>query len=136
MSSVPSKLEKNNIDELYRKNQVKSISFLVILSGVLLLTVLLSLRAGSYETPIGELIKGIFGMSDDRKINIVVQNNRLPRILTAILAGGGLGLAGCILQAVLPLMLTALMLSIFLITCMIHRTISFHHANLKRLPFL
>ena len=38
MNSVPSKLEKNNIDELYRKNQVKSISFLVILSGVLLLT--------------------------------------------------------------------------------------------------
>ena len=53
MNSVPSKLEKNNIDELYRKNQVKSISFLVILSGVLLLTVLMSLRAGSYETPIG-----------------------------------------------------------------------------------
>ena len=101
MNSVPSKLEKNNIDELYRKNQVKSISFLVTLSGVLLLTVLFSLRAGSYETPIGELIKGIVGMSADRKINIVVQNNRLPRILTAILAGGGLGLAGCILQAVL-----------------------------------
>ena len=101
MNSVPSKLEKNNIDELYRKNQVKSISFLVILSGVLLLTILLSLRAGSYETPIGELIKGICGMSADRKINIVVQNNRLPRIITAILAGGGLGLAGCILQAVL-----------------------------------
>ena len=101
MNSVPSKLEKNNLDELYRKNQVKSISFLVTLSGVLLLTVLLSLRAGSYETPIGELIKGIVGMSADRKINIVVQNNRLPRILTAILAGSGLGLAGCILQAVL-----------------------------------
>ena len=101
MNSVPSKLEKNNLDELYRKNQVKSISFLVILGGILLLTVLLSLRAGSYETPIGELIKGIFGMSADRKINIVVQSNRLPRILTAILAGSGLGLAGCILQAVL-----------------------------------
>ena len=100
MNSVPSKLE-NNVDELYRKNQVKSISFLVILSGVLLLAILLSLRAGSYETPIGELIKGIFGLSTDRKINIVVRNNRLPRILTAILAGGGLGLAGCILQAVL-----------------------------------
>ena len=52
MNSVPSKLEKNNLDELYRKNQVKSISFLVTLSGVLLLTVLLSLRAGSYETPL------------------------------------------------------------------------------------
>ena len=96
MNSVPSKSE-NNLDELYRKNRVKSISFLVILSGVLVLTVLMSLRAGSYETPIGELIKGIFGLSSDRKINIVVQNNRLPRIITALLAGGGLGLTGCIL---------------------------------------
>ena len=101
MNSVPSKSENNNIDALYRKNQIKSISFLIILSGILVLTILLSLRAGSYETPIGERVKGIFGMSADKKINLVVRNNRLPRILTAILAGGGLGLAGCILQAVL-----------------------------------
>ena len=101
MNSVKSSLDRNSIDRLYKKNQVKSISFLIVLSGVLLLSVLLSLRAGSYETPIGELVKGVFGVSADKKINLVVQNNRLPRIITAILAGGGLGLAGCILQAVL-----------------------------------
>ena len=101
MNSVPSKLEHKDIDELYQKNKVKSIGFLVILIAALLLIILLSLRAGSYETPMGELVKGIFGQSSDRKINIVVRNNRLPRILTAILAGGGLGLAGCVLQAVL-----------------------------------
>ena len=101
MNSVHSKSEHNEIDELYHKNKVKSIRFLIILGGLLLLSVLLSLRAGSYETPVLELIKGVFGMSADRKINLVVQNNRLPRILTAVLAGGGLGLAGCILQAVL-----------------------------------
>ena len=101
MNSVPSKLENNNLDELYRKNRIKSISFLVILGILLLCSILFSLRAGSYETPIGELIKGIFGLSSDKKINLVVRNNRLPRIITAVLAGGGLGLAGCILQAVL-----------------------------------
>lgn len=101
MSSVPSKLENKGIDLLYRKNRVKSITFLISLGALLLFAILFSLRAGSYETPIGELIKGIFGQSSDRKINLVVQNNRLPRILTAILAGGGLGLAGCVLQAVL-----------------------------------
>ncbi len=101
MNSVHSKLENKEIDILYRKNTVQSISFLVVLSGVLLMTILMSLRAGSYETPIGELVKGIFGLSSDKKINLVVQNNRLPRICTALLAGGGLGLAGCILQAVL-----------------------------------
>ena len=101
MNSVRSKLENNGIDEAYRRNTVKSISFLAVLSVVLLVAILISLRAGSYETPVGELIKGIFGLSSDRKVNLVVQNNRLPRICTAILAGGGLGLAGCILQAVL-----------------------------------
>ena len=101
MNSVPLQSESNHIDSLYRKNQIKSITFLVVLSVLLLAAVLLSLRAGSYETPVAELIKGIFGKSADKKINLIVQNNRLPRILTAILAGGGLGLAGCILQAVL-----------------------------------
>ena len=101
MHSVPSKSEHNGFDPLYRRNQIKSISFLIALSVILLFSVLLSLRAGSYETPVSELVKGIFGASSDKKINLIVQNNRLPRILTAILAGGGLGLAGCVLQAVL-----------------------------------
>ena len=101
MHSVPSRSAHEDIDALYRKNTVKSILFLVALGLVLLVTILLSLRSGSYDTPVGELVKGIFGLSSDRKINIVVRNNRLPRIVTAILAGGGLGLAGCILQAVL-----------------------------------
>ena len=101
MNSVRSTSANEGIDALYRKNRVKSISFLAILSGVLVLTILLSLRAGSYETPMRELVRGIFGLSADRKINLVVRNNRLPRIITAVLAGGGLGLSGCILQAVL-----------------------------------
>ena len=101
MNSVQSKLASKGIDEAYQKNKTKSIRFLIALSVMLCITILLSLRAGSYETPIQELIKGFFGLSSDRKINLVVQNNRLPRICTAILAGGGLGLAGCILQAVL-----------------------------------
>ncbi len=101
MNSAQSKLENKGIDPAYRRNQVKSISFLIILSGLLIGTILLSLCSGSYETPIVELVKGIFGQAKDRRINLIVQNIRLPRICTALLAGGGLGLAGCILQAVL-----------------------------------
>ena len=101
MNSVPSPLASNEIDQAYRKNQLKSRLFLWGLAILLVVTSIISLRAGSYETPIVELLKGIFGLSSDNKINLVVRNNRLPRICTAILAGGGLGLAGCILQAVL-----------------------------------
>lgn len=75
--------------------------FLAVLALILLGAALLSLCAGSYSTPVGELIRGLFGRATDRKVNIVVQNNRLPRMLTAIVAGAGLGASGCVLQAIL-----------------------------------
>ncbi len=101
MNSAKSLLVNNQSQSVYRRNQIKSISFLLFMVVILIITSLLALRAGSYATPLNELIKGIFGMSADNKINIVVQNNRLPRICTAIVSGAGLGLAGCILQAIL-----------------------------------
>lgn len=91
----------NDFDTAYRRNQIRSIRFLILLGLVLAGAFLLSLCSGSYDTPIGELLKGIFGLSADRKINLVVQNNRLPRICTAILSGAGLGITGCVLQAIL-----------------------------------
>lgn len=101
MNSVPSPLgNKQNLSD-YRKNELRSICFLVLLVVFLLLSILFSLRAGSYNTPVTELIKGIFGKSADKKVNLVIRNNRMPRICTAIIAGAGLGLAGCILQAIL-----------------------------------
>lgn len=102
MSSARSPLvnKKDGISD-YQRNELRSTLFLVLLSIVLLVAIVLSLRAGSYDTPIGELLKGILGKSADKKINLVVRNNRLPRICTALIAGAGLGLAGCILQAIL-----------------------------------
>lgn len=89
------------IDPAFRRNRVRSLIFLAILAVVLVLTILLSLRAGSYETPVSELIRGIFGVAHDENINRVVRSNRLPRICTAIIAGAGLGISGCVLQAIL-----------------------------------
>ena len=101
MSSGPSPLENKQLDSDYRRNQERSILFLTALLLFLILTVLLSLCAGSYDTPIAELIRGIAGKATDDKINIIVRNNRMPRILTAIIAGAGLGVSGCVLQAIL-----------------------------------
>lgn len=94
-------LAHEGVDPAYRKNKIKSIAFLVGLGCALLAAIVLSLCAGAYDTPLPEMLKGIFGASSDPKINLIVQKNRLPRICAAILAGGGLGLTGCILQAVL-----------------------------------
>jgi iron complex transport system permease protein len=101
MNSDPSKLDHEAIDPEYRRNQLRSTFFLLGLFLVLLVSVLASLRAGSYEISYAELIRGVFGLAEDNVINIVMQNNRLPRICTAIIAGAGLGVSGCILQAIL-----------------------------------
>ena len=101
MNSDLSQSANNDSGTAYRRNQVKSCCFLGILFLSLLIALVLSLRAGSYNTPIAELVKGIFGKAADDKINLVVRNNRLPRICTALIAGAGLGLAGCVMQAIL-----------------------------------
>lgn len=101
MNSGKSKSVRSNIDAGYHKKKIRSISFLGILLAVLLGSILLSLWAGSYDTPVGELIRGIFGKAEDMKINVVVRNVRLPRICTAVAAGAGLGVTGCILQSIL-----------------------------------
>ena len=88
-------------DPAYRQNQARSLAFLAGVFGLLVIAFLLSLRAGSYDTPTLELVKGVFGRAADAKINLVVRGNRLPRICTALTAGAGLGAAGCVMQAVL-----------------------------------
>ena len=107
MNSGPSKSGHNDphqhsvIDPAFRRNRIRSLTFLTILALALIVAVLLSLRAGSYETPVSELIRGIFGAAHDENINRVVRSNRLPRICTALIAGAGLGISGCVLQAIL-----------------------------------
>ena len=101
MGSDRSISEKNRQNSVYRKKQIRSIAFLVLLALVLLFAAGASLWAGSYDTSLKELLKGILGQAEDNKINVVVRNVRLPRICTAIVSGAGLGLTGCILQAVL-----------------------------------
>ena len=94
MHSVPSHSASKPHDSDYSRNRARSIRFLVLLTAILALAFFLSLRAGSYNTPAAELIRGIFGRASDAKINLVIRNNRLPRICTAMVAGAGLGLAG------------------------------------------
>ncbi len=101
MNSEHSQLGSKAVDRTYRRNQIKSMVFLAVLSIGLVGVILLSLGAGAYDLPIQDVLEGLLGISLDRKINLVVRSNRLPRVCTAVLAGAGLGFAGCMLQAVL-----------------------------------
>ena len=84
----------------HSQHRKRNILLILAMGILLLLTAAVSLRVGSYATPALELIRGIFGKASDPKINAVV-GARLPRICTAAVSGMGLGLTGCVLQAVL-----------------------------------
>ena len=59
----------------------------------------MSLMHGTLSLPAGEVIEAVFGRGDERAVR-TVQGRRLPRLLTAVLVGGGLGAAGATFQSV------------------------------------
>lgn len=61
---------------------------------------LASLSIGSFQLGPADILAGLFGQADEQ-VNRVVQGMRLPRVLTAIVAGTALALAGCAYQATL-----------------------------------
>ena len=89
MNSDQLKLENKEIDLIYRKNKIKSIIFLLALFVFLIITIIISLWAGSYGTTFKDIMQGVLNQASDNRINIVVRNVRLPRIFTAIIAGAG-----------------------------------------------
>lgn len=73
------------------------------LGGVTLLLVLVTLAAiaiGSVTVPVGDVLAALLGRGSQLHRNIVWRN-RLPRVLAAIVAGGGLAIAGAAMQTVL-----------------------------------
>lgn len=101
LSPSASNAAQSAADPTFRRNQLRSIWFLIGLFILLICAFMLSLRAGSYNTPLLELVRGVFGRAEDAKINLIVRSNRLPRICTAIISGAGLGITGCVFQAIL-----------------------------------
>lgn len=74
---------------------------ILIASAVLVIASLVwAVCSGSSELTPPDVIAALFGQGTSRS-ELVVWNLRMPRILTAIAGGFGLGMAGCAFQAVL-----------------------------------
>ncbi|NLA65786.1 MAG: iron chelate uptake ABC transporter family permease subunit [Leucobacter sp.] len=75
----------------------------VIVGGVLVALVLLVawalLMHGTLQFSASEVLAAVFGQGEDRTLR-TVQNRRLPRLITALLVGGCLGVAGAVFQSV------------------------------------
>ncbi|PLX23742.1 MAG: hypothetical protein C0600_14240 [Ignavibacteria bacterium] len=77
----------------------------LLLGGVLLLSVLAGLSVGAYDITFSDLLKLLQPWSDDGGVDhtarSVFTEIRLPRVLLALLVGGGLAVAGVVFQVLL-----------------------------------
>ncbi|MDR2394149.1 MAG: iron ABC transporter permease [Treponema sp.] len=74
--------------------------FTVLLAGAPFIIAFFALCAGRYAISVRDVFRALIGLPADKTIASVVFNVRLPRILLALAAGGGLSLAGAASQAV------------------------------------
>ncbi|MFC7358529.1 FecCD family ABC transporter permease [Jejudonia soesokkakensis] len=73
--------------------------YFILLSGMLVLTFLLNISLGSVGIPLEEIVKILTGSEAIKSSwSYIVLDYRLPKALTAILAGGGLAVSGLLMQ--------------------------------------
>ncbi len=93
MNSKDMKMNQKNNEILSKK------IIFILLTGLLLFVATLALLFGGTKLSAAEVVMGLFGKGSG-KINIIVQQVRLPRVFAALLAGVGLSVAGVLLQGV------------------------------------
>ena len=74
-----------------------------ITSGLVLMTMLLgvyAINAGSAELTPWQVVMALMGQAE-ANFDIVIWQIRLPRVLSSIVAGTGLSVAGCVMQSIL-----------------------------------
>ena len=75
--------------------------FLVFALVALVLLALFSISMGAANIPVIEVVRALAGISESKRVGIIVWNIRLPQVLSAIVAGAGLSVAGAVMQSIL-----------------------------------
>ncbi len=88
-----------DVGESGRRTAGRAIAATVVLGAALAGAVVLSLAIGSRFVPFGDVVGALFAHSDTPAA-IIVQQLRVPRTLTAVMAGSALGVAGVLMQAI------------------------------------
>jgi len=73
----------------------------LIIFGLVILTIALAviaINAGAANTNPLQVLRVLLGMETTGTSSIVIWNIRLPRVIAGIVAGAGLGVAGCVMQ--------------------------------------
>ncbi|WP_179020326.1 FecCD family ABC transporter permease [Winogradskyella forsetii] len=70
----------------------------IILTVILLLCFVTNISLGSINIPFSEVFESLFGTSKNETWEIIITKVRLPKAVTAIMVGSGLGISGLLMQ--------------------------------------
>lgn len=90
----------NSIPASYNKYIKRKILIIFLVILVTILLAMYAINAGSAGISTYDVIKTLIGKGSER-FKIIVWNIRMPRVLSAIVAGTGLSVAGCVTQSIL-----------------------------------
>ena len=83
--------------ETHTLSSSKKICMILGTVFILLITILISLRIGSLDISIKVLLEGMF-LNRQSNNFLIIKDLRMPRVLSAVLIGGNLAVAGALLQ--------------------------------------
>ncbi|MBU5592645.1 iron ABC transporter permease [Clostridium sp. MSJ-4] len=84
----------------YKKYIRFKLLIILLLVAATALTALFAISAGSTDLTLKEVVMTLLGHGD-KQASIVIFNIRMPRVVTAIIAGIGLSTIGCVMQSLL-----------------------------------
>ncbi|MCP3926714.1 MAG: iron ABC transporter permease [Desulfobacterales bacterium] len=93
--------ENASIPHEYYNYINKKILFIFSLVLTLTLLFIISLSFGSIEIDLFEVIKTLLTFGEDKRVELILLNIRLPQALTAVVAGSGIATSGAVMQSVL-----------------------------------
>ena len=94
-------IKEDSIDgKEYRSYTGRKRGFVLALLVVTILIFLFAIAFGSSTVPVRRVVATLLGHGTNKE-NIIVLNLRLPRAATAVVAGFGLGIVGCVVQGIL-----------------------------------
>lgn len=94
-------LEDGSVPVAYTRYISGKIAFLVTSLAVLCVLVVISVSVGSLRIPAADVVRTLLLRHVSDRLDVVVFSIRLPQVLSAVIAGAGLSIAGVVMQAVL-----------------------------------
>lgn len=93
--------DHGNVPEEYKRYLAWKTLVVALCALALAAALLLSLCVGAAGLPLNEVLASLLGWSENVRVDAIVRGIRLPQSLAAMVAGGGLAVAGAVMQAIL-----------------------------------